>query len=113
MRLLTSVLVDYLMAVYAVITTCAPCQFIYVLLLTSGSSEVIGDGEPLGGPLAEPAVIERVRPSLDAMIQRLQLEQDHRIALEGGEPLASPPPVGSPPPFVSPRSTRNNQGESH
>ncbi|XP_046581352.1 bromodomain and WD repeat-containing protein 3-like [Haliotis rubra] len=75
-----------------------------------GSSEVIGDGEPLGGPMPEPAVIERVRPSLDAMIQRLQLEQDHRIALEGGEPLASPPPVGSPPPFVSPRSTRNNQG---
>ena len=59
----------------------------------------------------EPQAMDAHRPSLDDMIQRLQRDQDNRIARAGGEPLASPPPVGSPPPFLSPRSTRSSQGK--
>ncbi|XP_046574674.1 nucleolin-like, partial [Haliotis rubra] len=47
------------------------------------------------------------------MIQRLQLEQDHRIALEGGNPGLTPTCRLTPHPFVSPRSTRNNQDKQH
>lgn len=37
--------------------------------------------------------VERDWPNLDAMIVRLQREQDQRLAIQGGAPVTSPQPV--------------------
>lgn len=73
-----------------------------------GDQEVVGDIEENHEQEQAPAgqVAAEQRPSIDHMIERLQREQDQRMATGRGRPLASPPPV----PGASPRASRSNSG---
>lgn len=75
-------------------------------------SDHLGEQEVLGEVPVVPVQVDYAndnrdeRVILDSMIERLQREQDERLAVARGEPFRSPPPPGA-----SPRASRVNSSE--
>lgn len=77
-----------------------------VCFIIAGEQEVLGEVPVIHiqPDFANEDRDERV--ILDSMIERLQREQDERLAAARGEPFRSPPPPGG-----SPRAARSNSSQ--